>query len=97
MSKVIKVPASGRPFKNNVTYCVGTGRMGLALQKEYIDHLKMVQQSIHFSISAVMDCFAMMWEYIVKMKWMGKHIPFIILPIWIVLWILIWKTASDRS
>ena len=48
MSKEIKVPASGRPFKNNATYCVGTGRMVLALQKEYIDHLKMVQQSIHF-------------------------------------------------
>lgn len=48
MEKKIKIPASGRPFKNNVNYCVGTGRMGLALQKEYIDHLKIVQKSIHF-------------------------------------------------
>lgn len=48
MSKEVKVPVSGRLFKNNVSYCVGTGRMGLALQKEYIDHLKMAQQSIHF-------------------------------------------------
>jgi xylan 1,4-beta-xylosidase len=48
MSKEVKVPVSGRPFKNNVTYCVGTGRMGLALQKEYIDHLKIVQRSIRF-------------------------------------------------
>lgn len=48
MSREIKVPASGRTFKNNVTYCVGTGRMGLALQKEYIDHLKIVQKSINF-------------------------------------------------
>lgn len=48
MLKEIKVPAAGKPFKNNVTYCVGSGRMGLALQKEYIDHLKVVQQSIHF-------------------------------------------------
>ena len=27
------------PFNNNVNYCVGTGRMGLALTKEYYDHL----------------------------------------------------------
>ncbi len=48
MVKRIIVPESGEPFKNNATYCVGTGRMGLALQKEYIDHLKIVQQAIHF-------------------------------------------------
>lgn len=48
MLKRISVPASGKTFKNNAMYCVGTGRMGLALQKEYIDHLKMVQQDIHF-------------------------------------------------
>ncbi|MFP4017013.1 MAG: GH39 family glycosyl hydrolase, partial [Halanaerobiales bacterium] len=48
MTKEIKVPISGRPFKNNATYCVGTGRMGLALQKEYIDHLELVQESIKF-------------------------------------------------
>ncbi|HPT79517.1 MAG TPA: glycosyl hydrolase [Candidatus Atribacteria bacterium] len=49
MSKRIQVPASGRPFKNNATYCVGTGRLGLALQKEYIDHLKIVQRDIRFT------------------------------------------------
>ena len=48
MLREIKIPVTGKPFKNNATYCVGTGRMGLALQKEYIDHLKVVQQSIHF-------------------------------------------------
>jgi len=48
MVKKIVVPASGKPFKNNVAYCVGTGRMGLALQKEYIDHLQIVQEAIHF-------------------------------------------------
>lgn len=48
MSNVIKIPVSGRPFKNNASYCVGTGRMGLALQKEYINHLKIVQESIRF-------------------------------------------------
>ncbi len=48
MSKEIKIPDSGRPFNNNASYCVGTGRMGLALQEEYIDHLEIVQESIHF-------------------------------------------------
>ncbi|MFW6035054.1 MAG: GH39 family glycosyl hydrolase [Halothermotrichaceae bacterium] len=48
MTKEIKIPVSGRPFKNNATYCVGSGRMGLALQKEYVDHLELVQKSINF-------------------------------------------------
>ena len=48
MIKKVNVPVSGQPFKNNVNYCVGTGRMGLALQKEYIDHLEMVQKTMHF-------------------------------------------------
>ncbi|MFP4661683.1 MAG: GH39 family glycosyl hydrolase [Halanaerobiales bacterium] len=48
MTKEIKVPATGKQFKNNATYCVGTGRMGLALQKEYIDHLELVQETIKF-------------------------------------------------
>lgn len=48
MLKKIEIPVSGTQFKNNATYCVGTGRMGLALQKEYIDHLQMVQESIRF-------------------------------------------------
>ena len=48
MVKEIEIPASGRPFKNNATYCVGTGRIGLALQKEYLEHLKIVQESIGF-------------------------------------------------
>ncbi len=39
MVKKIDVPASGKPFKNNANYCVGTGRMGLALQQEYVEHL----------------------------------------------------------
>ena len=35
-------------FRNNVDFCVGTGRMGLALQKEYMNQLKMVQDTIGF-------------------------------------------------
>lgn len=36
-------------FNNSVDYCVGTGRMGLALQKEYMAQLKLVQDAIGFS------------------------------------------------
>ena len=36
------------PFDNNVDYCVGTGRMGLALTKEYMEQLKEVQAEIGF-------------------------------------------------
>ena len=35
-------------FNNNVDFCVGTGRMGLALTKEYLDQLKLVQKDIGF-------------------------------------------------
>jgi xylan 1,4-beta-xylosidase len=44
----VTVPAAGVPFKNNAAYCVGTGRMGLALQQEYLDHLDLVQEAIRF-------------------------------------------------
>ncbi len=36
------------PFYNNVDYCVGTGRMGLALHQEYQEQLKLVQEEIGF-------------------------------------------------
>lgn len=35
-------------FHNNVDYCIGTGRMGLALTKEYQEQLKLVQKEIGF-------------------------------------------------
>lgn len=48
MSK-IKIPAdSNVKFPDNWKRCVGTGRMGLALQKEYQDLLAIVQQHIGF-------------------------------------------------
>lgn len=37
------------PFNNNATFCIGTGRMGLALQKAYHDQLELVQENIGFS------------------------------------------------
>ena len=36
-------------FNNNVDYCVGTGRIGLALSREYMDELRFVQEHIGFS------------------------------------------------
>ncbi|SEP68311.1 xylan 1,4-beta-xylosidase [Treponema bryantii] len=35
-------------FNNNAFYCIGTGRMGLALQKQYYEQLKLVQEKIGF-------------------------------------------------
>ena len=36
-------------FNNKATHCVGTGRMDLALHKEYLDQLKLTQDEIGFS------------------------------------------------
>ncbi len=36
-------------FNNYTRYCVGTGRMGLALHKEYLDQLAYVQSEVGFS------------------------------------------------
>lgn len=36
-------------FNNNALFCIGTGRMNLALRKEYYNQLKKVQEEIHFS------------------------------------------------
>ena len=48
--KKIKVSkeSEARKLNGSWNYCVGTGRMGLALQKEYLDHLEMVQKDIGF-------------------------------------------------
>lgn len=35
-------------FHNNVDFCIGTGRMGLALTQEYQEQLKLVQEEIGF-------------------------------------------------
>ena len=37
------------PFRNGADYCIGTGRMGLALQREYYEQLRLVQDEIGFS------------------------------------------------
>lgn len=50
MVKKIKVlkDSKGERFSENWSFCVGTGRLGLALQKEYLDHLSIVQEAIGF-------------------------------------------------
>ena len=42
-------PGDRADFANNAAFCVGTGRMGLAMQKEYQDQLAMVQSLCGFS------------------------------------------------
>ena len=49
ISKSIVVKQTDKvEFHNAVDFCVGTGRMGLALQKEYQEQLKLVQDMIGF-------------------------------------------------
>ena len=45
---MIKIGNGEYTFNNHVDSCVGTGRMGLALQKEYLDQLELVQKYIGF-------------------------------------------------
>ena len=47
--KIAVNAAAEVPFNNNVDYCVGTGRLGLALTDEYLKELKYVQDMIGFS------------------------------------------------
>jgi len=39
---------AGADFHNHVDFCIGTGRMGLALQQEYQEQLALVQKEIGF-------------------------------------------------
>ncbi len=50
INEKITVDAENREFfRNNVDYCVGTGRLGLALTEEYLKELAYVQEMIGFS------------------------------------------------
>ena len=44
----VKKDDTVKEFRNNVDFCVGTGRMGLALHEEYMDELRFVQEEIGF-------------------------------------------------
>ncbi len=48
--KTIRVDRDAQAvFYNSVDFCIGTGRMGLALTQEYQEQLKLVQEEIGFS------------------------------------------------
>jgi xylan 1,4-beta-xylosidase len=46
--QITLTPDSRTSFNNHADFCVGTGRMGLALHKEYHDQLALAQQECHF-------------------------------------------------
>ena len=46
--KIVLKDSANIRFNNNVDFCVGTGRTGLALCKEYLDELSFVQEEIGF-------------------------------------------------
>ena len=41
-------PACSQSFHNRTDFCIGTGRMGLALHQEYMDELRLTQKEIGF-------------------------------------------------
>ena len=50
MKKSITInTSSAASFKNHASFCIGTGRMGLALQEEYQKQLSYVQSGARFS------------------------------------------------
>ncbi|SHM99200.1 GH39 family glycosyl hydrolase [Gracilibacillus kekensis] len=49
MSEIQVTGENPRTFPAHWKKCIGTGRLGLALQKDYLDHLKTVQKEIGFS------------------------------------------------
>lgn len=49
VKKVVVQKEAQLAFKNNASFCIGTGRMGLALQKEYYEQLEFVQNDLQFS------------------------------------------------
>lgn len=55
-------------FTNNTFSCIGTGRMDLALHKEYLDQLALVQKEIGFDYIRGMDCFVKIWQFIRSAK-----------------------------
>ena len=46
--RIVLTPDKNVEFHNQADFCIGTGRMGLALHKEYFEQLKLVQKEIGF-------------------------------------------------
>lgn len=50
MNTMITVSSNNTvPFRNNAFFCIGSGRMGLALMREYQEELEYVQHRLHFT------------------------------------------------
>mgnify|MGYP003440182523 CR=1 FL=1 len=81
MSKKININGNENVFfNNNVDFCVGTGRMGLALHKEYYAQLKLVQDAIGFKFirghGLFHDDMAIYQEYIDRTGLRGWHVTY---------------------
>lgn len=70
--KIVITKDSKAFFHNNVDYCVGTGRMGLALTEEYQEELRLVQKESDLSISGDMDYSVMIWRSFRPMRRMVR-------------------------
>lgn len=46
--RILLSPENNVEFHNQVDFCIGTGRLGLALQEEYLKQLELVQDKIGF-------------------------------------------------
>lgn len=46
MERTVRVTGEGKAFYNQATMCVGTGRMDLALQEEYQQHLTWILENV---------------------------------------------------
>ena len=46
--EIVIHPGDTAPFRNLTDYCVGTGRLDLALHREYQEQLSAVQKECHF-------------------------------------------------
>ena len=76
MEKTVRVAAEGQTFRNQATMCVGTGRMDLALQEEYQQHLSLVQDEIGFRYIRGHGLFSDQMGIYREIEQDGKKIPF---------------------
>ena len=70
--KIVITKDSKAFFHNNVDYCVGTGRMGLALTEEYQEELRLVQKEIGFKHIRGHDYSVMIWRSFRPMRRMVR-------------------------
>ena len=76
MEKTVRVAAEGQTFRNQATMCVGTGRMDLALQEEYQQHLSLVQDEIGFRYIRGHGLFFFFFEIDSEIEHDGNKIAF---------------------